>query len=233
MGWIDREPPEWSELLRRQAAPRTGLHCTDLISCPRRRAAIALDTWPVELKLLEARLFGNILHGARAGINPETSDVRGFGKLFGYSVVGSVDRMEREPDGRAFTCDYKTGEEDKRGRLPEAPYPAQVFQQEAYRYLLNNDSTIKTSGWRIYYRRNGGWKCYEHVGPVWTEDQLGDFKPGDGRYTVRDIAELAMTVTDPALCPMVGETIPIGKGTSCDYCEVAGPCKAAGLEIEL
>ena len=229
MPFIAENPPEWNTLLANQAKPRTGLHVTDCLGCPRRRAGLA-EGWPVDLAKLESRLMGTILHGALATISPETAEIAVAGTLFGHQIVGSVDRMGTDDDGFPFTCDYKTSEGG--APLPDAPYQDQVWQQEAYRRLLWLDDK-PTAGWWIYYRRGGKWSKFEHIGAVWNEKALGEFRPHEGAFTTRELAGQCASNTPAASLPLVGATQKMGKGTSCEYCEVQAACDAAGMEIEL
>lgn len=229
---IKRNPPEWDHLLREQAKPRTGLHVTDCLGCPRRLAGLR-EGWEVDLSSLDARLAGSIVHLALSRVNPDTAEVHVSGPLVGVSVVGSIDRLEFDERG-TFTCDYKTSEDDKPGRVPSAPYPDQAWQQEAYRYLLSLRGGLGiTVGWRIYYRRGGKWAMYEHIGPVWTLEALAAFRPHDGAFTTAEIASQCVSDLPAAQLPLVGASQKIGAGSACSYCEVEGPCNNVGSEVEL
>ena len=230
MPFVKRNPPEWELLLADQAKPRPNLHVTDCLGCPRRRRLVE-EGAPVDLARLEARLTGTILHRALAEKNPETAEVPVSGRLFGLNVVGSIDRLE---DG--FTVDYKAGESKGKDRkIPEAPYAEEVWQQEAYRFLLfwHDKPFVSTIGWRIYYRWDKTWYVYEHVGPVWTEAKLAEFRPHGGAFTAAEIAGQVVSKLPAASLPLVGATQKIGAGTSCDYCEVALPCGQIGAEVDL
>lgn len=229
-GWSDRAPAEWGELLARSTAPRVGIHVTDLIGCPRRKRG-GEEGWPADLSKLEARMFGTILHGAMSTIRPLRAEVPVRFPLGGAEIVGSADRLE-ESDNGFLTCDYKTSEESSWGKLPEAPYDTQVFQQESYRFGLDYMGQY-TAGWRIYYRKGGKWACFEHIGALWTESALLAFRPSGSAFSVADnLAMLVSGAKAPAL-PLVGATQKIGKGTACEWCELREPCDAAGYEVEL
>ena len=228
MPFVKRNPPEWDELLRGQAMPRRGVHVTDCLGCPRRKRLV-VEGAAIDLPKLEARLSGSILHHALAKVKPETAEIDVGGTLFGLDIVGSIDRIA---DGFTVTVDYKAGEGKGAGRtIPDAPYAEEVWQQETYRYLLEQAGN-ETTGWTIYYRWDKAWYAYDHTGPVWTEAALGDFRPHGGAYSAREIAHQCASETPAAALPLVGATQKIGKGTACDYCEVVGPC-ADATEIEL
>lgn len=227
MPFVRSNPPEWESLLAQQAKPRTGLHVTDCLGCPRRRA-LSRENVPIDLTRLEARLFGTLIHSALSTVNPETAEVPVSGVLFGLQIVGSIDRIDN-----GFTVDYKAGEDKGNGRaLPDAPYPEEVWQQECYRYLLY-ERECPTLGWRIYYRWGKDWYVYEHIGPVWTEDKLGAFRPHGGAFTAAEIAGQCASDAPASSLPLVGATQKIGRATACDWCEVGGPCREAGNEVEL
>ena len=229
MGWIDRTPPEWIELLVEQAKPRKGLHVTDCLGCPRRRAGLA-EGWTVDLARLDARLVGSIMH-AKLATRGCCSETPVSGKLFGYDIEGSVDRIEHGGPGElVFTADYKTSEEYR--PIPQAPYAEQVWQQECYRYLMDQVGK-RTDGWRIYYRKPGKWACYEHIGPLWTEDELAAFRPHGGAFTTAEIAAQCVSGLPAASLPLAGASQKIGKLSACEYCELQVACNGAGVEVEL
>lgn len=242
-------PAEWTELLRRSAQPRTGLHVTDCLGCPRRLALLKEGAEP-DLSRLEARLSGTLLHAGLSDVDAFHAEVPVYGRLFGLDLVGSVDRIEWD-GGKVFTTDYKSSDNSK---MPDAPYPDQVIQQEIYRRLLadmpewEHLSMIpdpprnrarylvergSTDGFRIYFRRAGQWGRYEHIGPVWSESELAAFRPHDGAFTTAEIAGQCVSGKKAAELPLVGATQRIGAGTACSYCEVGGPCGQAGSEVEL
>ena len=231
MLFVKRNPPEWELLLADQAKPRTGLHVTDCLGCPRRRRLVE-EGAPVDLARLEARLTGTILHRALAEAKPETAEVPVSGVLFGLQIRGNIDRIEDAEQG-SVTVDYKTGEgKGKDRRLPEAPYAEEVWQQEGYRFIRLKMG-FATVGWRIYYRWDKVWYVYEHIGPIWNEAKLAEFRPHGGAFTTAEIAGQVVSKLPAASLPLVGATQKIGAGTSCDYCEVALPCGQIGAEVDL
>lgn len=219
------EPSEWTELLRRQAGPRTGLHVTDLLACPRKKAGLEAG-WPVQLDRLEDRLLGSIAHSALATVNPESAEIPVVFGFAGLQIVGSIDRLV---DGRVI--DYKRpGEEDrergKKARKPDGPYPEQVWQAEMYRFgLAQMDS--QTDGWTIWIRESGRWVGFEHTGDGWTEAELLDFRPSGSAMTVRDVTDFYKNLgpdTRAEDYQLTGLTMKVGNKMACDYCEIQEAC---------
>lgn len=220
-------PPEWDALLEAQAHPRSGVHVTGCMACPRKDALLRAGA-KVDYSRLTARLTGTMVHRMLETVRPETAEVRVAGRLFGLDIVGSVDRLR---DG--LVVDYKTSNGKSR---PTGVYPEHVWQFEAYRFLLAQGGTV-TRGWSVHYF----WQFrewvdpFEHIGPLWTEEALGRFRPHGGSFTTREIAQMAEAVEQgapAASIPLVGAGQTMGKGTACGYCEVEGPCGAEGLAVD-
>ena len=213
-------PPEWDALLEAQAHPRSGVHVTSCLSCPKRQALLLAGA-SVDISRLESRLKGTMVHRLLETVDPDNAERAVKGKLFGIDpVIGSIDRLR---DG--LVVDYKTsGGKSK----PSGVYPEHVWQFECYRYLLAGLG-YQTRGWAVHYF----WQFrewvgpFEHEGPVWTEEALGRFRPHGGQFTAREIAHLAAEVekgAKPEDIPIVGLSQTMGKGSACGYCEVEGPC---------
>ena len=220
-------PPEWDILLAAQANPRSGVHVTSCLSCPKRQALL-LSGAQVDITRLESRLKGTMVHRLLETVDPENAERAVRGRLFGLDVVGSIDRLR---DG--LVVDYKTSGGKAK---PSGVYPEHVWQFECYRYLLAGLG-YSTRGWAVHYF----WQFrewvgpFEHEGPVWTEEALGRFRPHGGQFTAREIAHLAAEVeagARPEAIPMVGLSQTMGKGSACGYCEVEGACQDTGVSVD-
>ncbi len=235
------QPAEWGQLLRQQAAPRVGVHVTDCLGCPRRKA-LAKSGAPVQLDRLEARLNGQMLHRLLGEVDRDTSEWRVHGNLFGQFLVGSVDRL-REPEPGELSgpvapglrvFDYKGEKAEGKSRKPDGVYPEQAWQFEVYRYLLAGMG-IPTVGWTCWFRYGAEWLDFSHDGPVRTEEELAAFRPHGGAYNCQELATMAGEVeggTPPSSLPLVGQTMKLGKGTSCDYCEMEEACKETAIMVD-
>ena len=221
-------PPEWDALLEAQAHPRSGVHVTSCLSCPKRQALLLAGA-PVDITRLESRLKGTVIHAPLATVDPVNAEVAVRGRLFGVDIVGSIDRV-RGP----ILVDYKTSNGKAK---PTGVYPEHVWQLECYR-RLRKDMGYDSSGWAVHYF----WQFrewvgpFEHEGPVWTEEALGRFRPHGGQFTAREIAHLAAGVESgakPESIPMVGQSQRLGSGNACSpYCEVEEACKKSYVEVE-
>jgi hypothetical protein len=219
-------PAKWQQMLADSAKPRTGLHVTDLIGCPRKRALLA-EGAEQDVMRLKAVTWGSLLHKGYGTDERKVSMTLG-----GYDLVGSIDLLADEgivvadlkfPNAEGFIRKVAS----KSGmKFPEAEH---VWQVEMYRLGLLQEGVL-TSGGAIHYgaHSSGKWPAWvtcEWTGAVADEEALLDFQPLDGPYSVRQIAAYCGQPVDSI--PLVGSTWPFGdKGkTACDWCAVELSCK--------
>lgn len=232
----ERAPARWNQLLAEAGVPRSGLHVTDSLGCPRKRALI-LSGSPIDYSRLESRLFGTALHGLLEEPENPGSEVDVTLQLGGHSLIGRADVL----DG-AVVADYKGKGSDSfvwAVKKKEGPPPEHVWQVEAYR-LGFAQSGKDTTGGRVHHGAwtSGKWPkwvTWEWSGPVYGEEALLGFRPHGGSYTVADILSIrAADSKDPAEIPLVGSSMYFSENAPfCNYCEVQGPCGAIPYRVEL
>lgn len=229
-------PAEWRLLLIQQAIPREGVHVTAALGCPRRDALLRHGA-EFDPARLEARLNGQILHRMLETVAPETAEVGVHGPFLGLPlVIGKADRV-REPEPGELSkpvapgkrvFDYKGEKAGGKSRRPTGPWPEQVWQFEAYRFLLAKMG-VETAGWTVWYRYGEEWIDFSHDGPLWAEEKLAAFRPHGGAWTAGELAHLSQMVadgTEPGDIPMVGASMQMGSQTLCAWCEAEEACKA-------
>jgi hypothetical protein len=212
-------PEEWLKMLRKQAAPREGIHITDLLGCPRKKRLLE-EGAEVDLAALEARLEGSLIHDGLERANPDGAELPVRLSAFGLDLVGRMDRLDGDT-----VVDYKGG----KSRPPDAPYAEWVWQAQMYRRALKEP----TRGYRIWKKAPVGWRQYDWQGPLATEADLGAMRPHDGAFTVLELATQLASGKPAAQLPMVGATQKIGKKSACEYCECRAACEACVPEVDL
>ncbi len=119
------------------------------------------------------------------------------------TLLGKLDRIDRQPDGHALVIDYKT---EPRTTTAERIKNGQEDTQLAFYAALVSDDTLAAA--YVNLGEKEPTKTYEQPGIVGLRDELID-------SILTDMARITRGAALPAL----------GEGKACDYCAARGLCR--------
>jgi len=178
---------------------------------------IAADTATHELALSESEFlpFAAAWPGVREGYLKWLAEHEATGATFeageawremplgGITLLGKLDRIDRQADGHALLIDYKT---EPRSTTTERIKNGQEDTQLAFYAALMTDDTLAAA--YVNLGEKEPTKTYEQPDIVGLRDELID-------SILTDMARIARGAALPAL----------GEGKACDYCAARGLCR--------
>lgn len=202
-----------------------GIHVTQALGCPRRGLLEKAEDVHVDPLAYNAMLGGTAWHKLMetASTKPELCEVDVAGVVNGVKVVGTIDRLHPP----TAISDWKTTGDwaEKWLKKPKAEGGGMKLDHLA-QMSLYAELVQQTQGWRpsfgiVWYRMQKEMLYFAEE--LWGLNQVLDYKPLGGDYTVAELLEQCQS-TDWKALPLVGESMRFGTKTACDYCAVREHC---------
>lgn len=198
-----------------------GVHVTAVLGCPRRSAMEGAEVYANPLDY-NAVLGGTAWHQliAAASSRPELCEVEVRGQVLGVDLVGVVDRLH-PPTG---ISDWKTTSDWSAKWLKQ---DGAMKREHLAQISLYAELVEQTQGWRpshgvIWYRMQK--EILHFAEALWSLDQVLEFHPLDGDYSVGELIKQAGESNAWQEMPLAGESQKYGTKIACDYCSMRELC---------